>query len=303
MTKKCLGCGVTLQDSDSSKDGYVRNLEMDYCERCFKIKNYNANINSNLKMDNETLVKKINENGSFVFFICDFLNICSEVIDLYNKINNSKVFILSKSDIIPKNIIIKDLIDNLKKEYNLNDIIYCSSKTNTVGVIKKLMEENKKCLFVGPTNAGKSSLINKLTNESITVSSNSNTTMDFMGFKYNDITIYDSPGFNLSLFIETKTSKNKINAVTYQLSNKYNLQFLDIELGFNKDNNITLYFNNIYKVSKRRKLEDKSYDIIIPRNSDLIIKGLGFINIKKECKANININPGLIEVRKSIIGK
>jgi len=40
MTKKCLGCGSTLQDKDMEKEGYTINIEKDYCRRCFKLKNY-----------------------------------------------------------------------------------------------------------------------------------------------------------------------------------------------------------------------------------------------------------------------
>ena len=40
MTKKCLGCGVILQDSNNNKEGYVDTLDKDICERCFKLKYY-----------------------------------------------------------------------------------------------------------------------------------------------------------------------------------------------------------------------------------------------------------------------
>ena len=44
MNKKCLGCGTKLQIEDSSKEGYIKeeNLEKsNLCERCFRIQNYN----------------------------------------------------------------------------------------------------------------------------------------------------------------------------------------------------------------------------------------------------------------------
>ena len=31
MTKKCMGCGVTLQNVDKQKDGYVDNIDKDIC--------------------------------------------------------------------------------------------------------------------------------------------------------------------------------------------------------------------------------------------------------------------------------
>lgn len=40
MNKKCLGCGVELQDENMLLDGYTVNLENDLCQRCFRLKNY-----------------------------------------------------------------------------------------------------------------------------------------------------------------------------------------------------------------------------------------------------------------------
>ena len=38
---KCTGCGAVLQNIDTTKEGYVVNLDNKLCERCFRIKNYN----------------------------------------------------------------------------------------------------------------------------------------------------------------------------------------------------------------------------------------------------------------------
>ena len=40
MIKKCLGCGVKLQDKDDTSCGYVSSMDKDLCTRCFKIKHY-----------------------------------------------------------------------------------------------------------------------------------------------------------------------------------------------------------------------------------------------------------------------
>ena len=39
-SKKCLGCGVELQDENILKEGYITSLENDICQRCFRMKNY-----------------------------------------------------------------------------------------------------------------------------------------------------------------------------------------------------------------------------------------------------------------------
>ena len=44
MTKKCVGCGITLQSKDINNLGYVpkeKENDAKYCERCFKLIHYN----------------------------------------------------------------------------------------------------------------------------------------------------------------------------------------------------------------------------------------------------------------------
>ena len=38
---KCIGCGAILQNNDPLKEGYVKDLNKNLCERCFKIRHYN----------------------------------------------------------------------------------------------------------------------------------------------------------------------------------------------------------------------------------------------------------------------
>ena len=42
--KKCLGCGVILQDQDSKAKGYVNSLSQDYCKRCFRLMHYGDSV-------------------------------------------------------------------------------------------------------------------------------------------------------------------------------------------------------------------------------------------------------------------
>ena len=101
---KCKGCGIRLQNLDPEKVGYTPKLENDLCMRCFKLKNYNILTNEGVVIDNKEILSKINKKKSYVLFIVDFLNLDKEVIDTYKSITNSKTLVLTKCDIIPKNI-------------------------------------------------------------------------------------------------------------------------------------------------------------------------------------------------------
>ena len=69
---------------------------------------------------------------------------------------------------------------------------------------------------------------------------------------------------------------------------------------------ITTYFSNDLKIDKIFDNNDKLFDLnkkeyTIEDNSDLVIKGIGFINIKKACKLIIYTEyDKLIEIRKSM---
>lgn len=304
MIKKCLGCGIELQDNSPYTLGYTPNLENEYCERCFKITHYNANIDANLGLSNNELLEKINKKDAFVIFLCDFLNIYGEVINMYKKITCPKMLVITKSDIIPKNIIKSKIVNNIKNEYEIEeDIVLCSTKIKeNLSSLTNIIKDKKKVLMAGFTNSGKSSLINHLIGAKITVSKNANTTLDFIKLTFDEYTIFDAPGFVPTSFIDSMTPKGYIKPISYQLKSKYCLKFLNIVFSSSIDNNITLYLNNAINVEKRNIVDKLNTEIEVSENSDLIIKGLGFINIKKKCQVRLNIDKDLIEIRPSIIG-
>lgn len=283
---KCMGCGINLDAPHK------------LCERCFKLKHYNTLINKGVSIDNEEIIKKINKLNNYVFFLVDFLNIDSEVINIYKKIKCEKVLVVTKCDIIPKNIIYDKLKSNIKNVYNIDeDVILVSSKNNyNISKLRNKSLCKKKVLFTGFTNAGKSSLINKLFASDVTVSSKSNTTQDFIKIKYEDIIVYDTPGF-ISKTIREVIPKSNLKPKTCKLKHDYTLNFLDYELNTNIDTNITIYMN--IDIKSKKKNSDITCNMSIPSNSDLVIKGIGFISFKNSSTININ---GDVEVRKSIVG-
>lgn len=297
---KCKGCGILLQSEDKKKIGYTPDIKNELCQRCFKLKNYNTLINNGVNIDNDKLIKKINSLNVYVLFLVDFLNIDSEAMDLYKKIKANKTLVITKEDIIPKNIIKDRLIKNIKDIYEIReDIILTSTKfTKNISNIESICLKEKKVLLAGYTNAGKSSLINKMIGSDITVSSRENTTQDFIKLNVDGVTIYDAPGF-MSNTKRDVVSKNIIKPKTYQLPNKHYLEFNNIKLNVSEDSNITLYLPDEVIINRRREKNNITCDVLIPKNSDLVIKGLGFIKFSKTSLVSIT---GNYEIRPSIVG-
>lgn len=298
---KCVGCGIKLQEKDKNELGYTPDLKNELCERCFKLKNYNVLTNKGINIDNDKLINKINELNSCVLFLVDFINLDSEVIETYKKIKTKKVFIITKADIIPKNIKYQKLIQNIKNIYDIKeDIILTSSKTKlNINTITKLCLEEKNVCLAGFTNAGKSSLINTLVCSDITVSRKSNTTQDFIKLNVDGINIYDAPGF-MSNINRENIPKSIIRPITYQFPSRHYLLIKDIKLNILENSNFTIYVGNEVNIVRRRETKKFECNIIVSKNSDVIIKGLGFINFKNKCMISLNTTD--YEIRPSIVG-
>ncbi len=319
--KKCVGCGTILQTTDPDKIGYIIEDKYNdglYCQRCFKLIHYNKMENNDKNVDDEKIISDVNNSNAYAFFLIDLFNICDESINSFKKIKINKTLVISKSDLIFNSISINKLTNNIRNIYDIDDdIIFLSSlKDDNVDKIFSILDSNNKreCYILGYTNAGKSTLINKLkNNNTITTSSVLNTTLDYIEININDYKIIDTPGFSYKNTFYEKDDYNLIKRIntkyfvrpiTYQskidqIFNIENLLYLK-DFGYNS---ITFYMSNLVKIKKLYKDDNIEYiEIKLEDNSDIVISTLGFIKVKKACTFKINKKYyNLINIRKSLI--
>lgn len=329
MKKVCRGCGAELQFTDPSKSGYIpqnKYEESYYCERCFRVIHYNEKRIAELDNINDEIITKVNKEANYVYFMLDFLNISEETLNTFKMIKVPKTLVISKVDIIPHSIKENNITKWLNEVYQITDnIIFQSSKKNinTKAIITNLESNNlQECYILGFTNAGKSTFINKICNiyaiknHELTTSSMPNTTIGFITIPINKINIIDSPGFTFQNTIYTNeefdlikriSPKTFLKPITYQVKEISSIIIEDkIRINSSVKNSLTFYMSN--DLNLERVFNDNSsltsqYKIIleIPANSDLVIKSLGFINIKKQTTLTIySNNPNLFEVRESL---
>lgn len=329
MIKKCIGCGITLQSEDSNKLGFIKKEKINdskYCKRCFRMMNYNEVNMVTLPKDQNKILDSVNKTNNYVFFLCDLFNLNKEIIETFKKIKNKKCLIISKMDLIPKSFNFEKIKNWIQETYFIkSDILFLSSVKNfNVKKLYSILDDNnmKKCFIMGYTNAGKSTLINALKDDkknTINTSLIPNTTLDFINIYIEDYIFIDSPGFvprdsiysNNEINLIKKVSPKKfIKPGAYQLKKNSSILIENKVRITNLDdiNSFTFYMSNLLDLQKVFENNDrlqeyplKTYHI--KKNTDVVIKGIGFINIKKECDINIYIqNHDLIELRKSFLG-
>lgn len=306
---KCQGCGdITERDI--------------LCDRCFRIKNYNEYKNVIVNNDNTlNILNDINSND-IVVLVVDLLNIPHDLNIFKKKIKGKIILALSKFDLMPTNNINRFV--NYFDKFDLNFIeALCISSTNNynLDLLYETIKNNtlsNNVYFVGYTNAGKSSLINKLiynysnSKSNITISSMPNTTIGTIKVKLKDFTLIDTPGimettildFSSTNLIKKLSKGKKIKPISFQTKNKNFITIEDI-IKIEADNDVIIYMpSNLqicrYYKDKIMKLPvEKQFDI--KDVCDIVIPGLGFIKVKSG-HYKISVPSDIqIFVRKSLI--
>lgn len=325
---KCIGCGAVLQNSDVSKEGYIKN-NGNLCERCFRIKHYNEYKQvSKTNEDFIPILKDINNTKDLVVLVLDLFNLPQNLDIITNNINNEVLLVLTKRDILPKSIYDENIfkyIDNYKLNY-VDKIIISSLKNYNFDLLLEKINKYKKSknvYVIGFTNAGKSTMINHLIKHysnldlEITTSILTSTTLNTIEVPLlDDLTLLDTPGILESgniidyldnTLIKKIIPKKEIKPITYQIKNKQTILIDSICNMEVSNTNLTIYMSNslnIKRVYKEIKKENKRKIIIDKKNTDIVILGLGFIRIMKPGTIYLDIDEKIkVFTRKSLIGK
>lgn len=321
---KCIGCGAIL-NSDKNQEGYTTNINGNLCERCFRIRNYNE-YKTIIKDNSDYIdILKNIECNDLVILVVDLLNINDILDDISKYLSNDILLVLTKYDLMPSNN--EEKFISFFNNFNLNivDTVIISSNNNyhfdiLLEKINKYKKSNK-IYVVGFTNAGKSSMINKLlynysnSIDYITTSNLPSTTLNTIEIKLNDIIIIDTPGlldnsivnYVDGSMIKKLIPKKQIRPITYQIKGHQVLNIENILIIDCNDTNLTLYISNCLSISRYYKSIDVSnltkHHLEVKRNQDIVILGMGFIHVSKDCIVDIYIiKETSVFVRNALIG-
>ncbi len=332
--KRCQGCGIVLQDENVLQEGYTTSLENDICQRCFRLKNY-GEYQVVTKSNDEYLeiIKEVGKTKDLVLYITDLLNLEKNIEEIRNLIPNKMILVLNKKDVLPKSVKETKLINYLEsKNIHFEEVIVISANKNyNIDYLLKRIkfhQTSKNVYVVGHTNAGKSSLINRLiknysdNSQELTMSPLPSTTLNTVTIEINEyLTLIDTPGLvdqgSILNFVDEKmvkkiSAKKEIKPRTYQLRKNQSIVIEDlirIDYVEGERNSFTLFISNDLKVKRllnlfnNDDLKDKNkitYEM--KYDEDLVINGLGFVKIVDKCVIDLYIDKDVDTfTRKSLI--
>ena len=332
--KRCQGCGVLLQNENILQEGYTTNLENDICQRCFRMKNYGEyQVVTKSNEEYLKILKSVSETKDLVLYITDLLNLEKDLEEIRNMFTNKMILILNKKDVFPKSVKEEKLIKYLKdKGVHFEEIIVISAikNYNIDYLLKRIKfhQTSKNVYVVGHTNAGKSSLINKLirnysdSSQELTMSPLPSTTLNTVKIDINEhLTLIDTPGLvdNGSILnqvdqkmVKKISARKEIKPRTYQLRKNQSIIIEDlvrIDYVEGEKNSFTLFISNDLKVRRllnlfnNDELKDKNkITYNLKYDEDLVVSGLGFVKIVEKGTINIYIDKDVDTfVRKSLI--
>ena len=332
--KVCQGCGVVLQDENVLQEGYTTNLENQICQRCFRMKNY-GEYQTVAKSNDEyvKILQGVAETKDLVLYITDLLNLEKNIENIRSIIPNKMILVLNKKDVLPKSVKEEKLIQYLKKENNVFEefIVISTLKNYNIDYLLKRIkyyQTSKNVYVVGHTNAGKSSLINKLihnysdSGQELTMSPLPSTTLDTIHICIDEhLTLIDTPGLvdvgSILNYVDEKMVKKisprkEIKPRTYQLRKNQSIIIEDlirIDYVEGEKNSFTLFISNDLKVRRllnifnNSDLKDKNkITYQVKYDEDLVISGLGFVKIVNKGVIDLYIDKNIDSfLRKSLI--
>lgn len=281
IEKYCKGCGVRLQNEDEKAEGYVVREEMDYCQRCFRMRHYNSQTELNESVTEDKLFEMLAEEKGHYVWIIDCLDFESAIHSRFTEFFRNRRFsiIINKLDIFDDNISadrITEYIVNRLRNYKLTaDNIILRGDRSFRDTFNAVFADSKKNLILcGLANSGKSTIINDiLQTDVLTVNRNPSTTLRFNRIKYGEINLIDTVGLRLDSNIVSHLSDSQLRTVVpvnvirpsvYQLKGDQTLiigGLVRIDV-FNSDENFSAitYVSNLLDIHRgSQKMAEKNF--------------------------------------------
>ena len=270
MEKRCLGCGALLQNTDSSKIGYVQDIKMDYCKRCFQMIHYDIHNDNDFVTDNNLVLEKLRTlTGQYVWIIDIFdldSSLDSVLAQFFTEINCH--IILNKCDLLPEKVnyqkigqyVLKRIKD---KKINCSAIITRGTNPDFLDNFYHYVSTDDNLIICGLANVGKSTIINQLIGKDVlTTNRYPGTTIEINQINTDFSIVNDTVGlvcpYSIQQYLTPKQLKavlpsNKVRVTVFQLKQNQTISIsglCKIDIKNNQDATVILYLSNQIKLHR-----------------------------------------------------
>lgn len=260
---KCIGCGAALQSEDEQKPGFIpasgMNKEDAICKRCYRLKHYNEVMDLDVDSgDFMTMLNALYETDGLIVKVLDVFDFNGSIIPSFNRIVGDKkvLAVINKIDLLPKSVNRNRVVHRAKHMLSeagikaVDTVVISAEKNEGIDtMVDKMskMAEGQDVYVVGTTNVGKSTLINKLIEnttgdkEVITTSKFPGTTLDLIDIPLGpESFIYDTPGVVVQSQVAHYVHKDSLKFITPAKEIKAK--------GFQLNAGQTLFISNLARV-------------------------------------------------------
>lgn len=196
----CKGCGVKLQVTDQKNIGYALSLENDFCQSCFRLKNYGESHDHFHPEDLPIL-----EKDALIVMVSSVLNfdMLFEYPVYRYQTEGTFVYLINQLDLLPKQTNTDLLLENaIKKAKELSvpylDIIMMSAKNpSDIENLKSYLSgfKHQHIYLIGVQNSGKTTIFKALTdNKDALAFKKAGLTQEPLYHQINHQVIWDMPG-------------------------------------------------------------------------------------------------------------
>ena len=290
---KCLGCGAVLQYTDSQQTGYSPKENVEFCQRCFRIRHYDdPMLNLDTNIDNIRILSEIQKLEALIVWVVDIFDFESNIVEGMNRYFKDKDILLvtTKRDLLPSTLSDSKIAKFILKRLKLYDIYVegivvtgqhgQDGKEAALEAIN-LYRHDRDVVIMGMANAGKSTLINALSaKEQLTISRYPGTTLDFSLNELESFNLIDTPGLNnphsVLWHVSAKVLKDlipfkPIKPVIFQLKEPQSFALgglARIDIYANEGSSAVFYFSERLKVhrgkvSQADKLWENQYEKLL----------------------------------------
>lgn len=246
MSKRCIGCGVTLQNEDKHRIGYTPKLDASYCQRCFRIQHYDdVTISMKTGIDPDVVLKQIAQKDALVLWVVDLFDFEANMIPGIHRhlMGKDIIMVATKRDLLPDTLgdqKLSQFILSRCKELGIiiQGLVICgdlvkhayAQDNNSLEEVRRAIDyaqNGRDVVVMGMANAGKSTLLNGLLGKGdLTTSRYPGTTLDLVELDMGEYRLYDTPGLTrydsyLTLvddgILKQILPSKRLKARTYQL--------------------------------------------------------------------------------------